>query len=70
MVEITVATKRNEHNTPEERSSDRENQAVAKEEAKPVTIVECPPELSPTARQEWDRVAPELAAAGLSTVVC
>jgi P27 family predicted phage terminase small subunit len=67
MVEITVATKRNEHNTPEERSSDRENQAVAKEEAKPVTIVECPPELSPTARQEWDRVAPELAAAGRLT---
>ncbi len=47
--------------------TDAKARPVAKEETKSVPIVECPPELSPTARQEWDRLAPELAAAGRLT---
>ena len=31
--------------------------------------VECPPELGPVARQEWDRVAPQLVAAGRLTAL-
>jgi P27 family predicted phage terminase small subunit len=62
-----VAKKRNQHNASEEKSSDRQNPPLATEEPKSVCIVECPPELSPTARQEWDRLAPELIAAGRLT---
>jgi P27 family predicted phage terminase small subunit len=67
MTEITVAKKRNEHNASDEQSSDPEKRPVPAEEPKAVSVVECPPELSPTARQEWDRLAPELAAAGRLT---
>jgi P27 family predicted phage terminase small subunit len=67
MTEITVAKKRKEHNAPEGKSSEPEKRPVATEEAKSVSIVECPPELSPTARQEWDRLAPELATMGRLT---
>jgi P27 family predicted phage terminase small subunit len=34
-----------------------------------VEKVECPPELGPAARQEWDRVAPHLLAAGRLTAL-
>src|SRR3954467_6785213 len=34
-----------------------------------VEKVECPPELGPVARQEWDRVAPHLVAAGRLTAL-
>jgi len=67
MPEITVAKKRNEHSASAEESSGPEKRPVPAEEPKPVSVVECPPELSAIARQEWDRVAPELAAAGRLT---
>jgi P27 family predicted phage terminase small subunit len=67
ITEITVAKKRNEHNAPEEKASDSEKRPVVAEETKPVAIVECPAELSPLAREEWDRIAPELTAAGRLT---
>jgi P27 family predicted phage terminase small subunit len=62
-----VAKKRNEQNASKEESSGPEKRPVPAEESKAVSVVDCPPELSPTARQEWDRIAPELAAAGRLT---
>jgi P27 family predicted phage terminase small subunit len=67
MTEITVAKKRNERNASKEESSDSEKRPVPADQPKSGSIVECPPELSPIARQEWDRIAPELAAAGRLT---
>jgi P27 family predicted phage terminase small subunit len=67
MTEITVAKTRNEQNAAKEHSSGPEKRPVPAEEPKAVSIVECPPELSPIARQEWDRLAAELAAAGRLT---
>jgi P27 family predicted phage terminase small subunit len=69
MTETTVAKKRNEQNASKEESSGPEKRPVPAEEPKAVPVVECPPELSPIARQEWDRVAPELAAVGRLTPV-
>jgi P27 family predicted phage terminase small subunit len=37
----------------------------AKKETRPVRILECPPELGPIARQEWDRVVGELSKLGV-----
>src|SRR4051795_4638501 len=37
---------------------------IESEPASPIEKVECPPELGPIAREEWDRVAPLLTAAG------
>ena len=34
-------------------------------ETKPVRILECPPELGPVARQEWDRIVGELTSKGV-----
>jgi P27 family predicted phage terminase small subunit len=34
-------------------------------EIKPVRILECPPELGPIARQEWDRIVGELTSKGV-----
>ena len=34
-------------------------------EIKPVRILECPPELGPLARQEWDRIVGELTSKGV-----
>ena len=34
-------------------------------EAKPARILECPPELGPVARQEWDRIVGELTSLGV-----
>jgi P27 family predicted phage terminase small subunit len=67
MTEMTVAKTRNEQNASQEDSSCPEKRPVPAEEPKAVPVVECPPELSPIARQEWDRIAPELAAAGRLT---
>lgn len=33
--------------------------------AKPVRMLECPPELGPMARQEWDRIVSELTSKGV-----
>jgi P27 family predicted phage terminase small subunit len=67
MTEITVAKKRNEQNASKEELTDLEKRPVPADEPKSVSVVECPPELGPTARQEWDRLAPELAAEGRLT---
>jgi P27 family predicted phage terminase small subunit len=63
MREITVAKKCNEQNTAKEESSVPEKRPVPADEPKSASAVECPPELSPIARQEWHRLAPELATA-------
>jgi phage terminase small subunit len=34
-------------------------------EVTPTPILECPPELGPTARQEWDRIVAELISKGV-----
>jgi phage terminase small subunit len=34
-------------------------------ETKPTRILECPPELGPLARQEWDRIVGELTSLGV-----
>lgn len=52
--------------------------AAEQRETRPVVIVDCPIELGPVARQEWDRIVPQLAAAdrlsgldrGLLAVYC
>jgi P27 family predicted phage terminase small subunit len=49
-------------------TANSDKQQFAKDEAKPVPIVDCPPELGPVARQEWDRLARELTAAGRLTI--
>jgi P27 family predicted phage terminase small subunit len=36
--------------------------AAEQTETRPVVIVDCPTELGPVARQEWDRIVPQLAA--------
>jgi P27 family predicted phage terminase small subunit len=36
-----------------------------KKEIKPIRILECPPELGPLARQEWDRIVGELTSLGV-----
>jgi P27 family predicted phage terminase small subunit len=63
-----VAKNRDERNTSKGKSSGSEKRPLATEEPKSVAIVDCPPELSPIARQEWDRLAGELTAAGRLTV--
>src|SRR5262249_53753565 len=34
-------------------------------QSKPIPIIECPPELRPLARQEWERLVAQLAATGV-----
>ena len=62
-----MAKKRNEQNASKEETSVPDKRSTPADEPKSASIVECPPELSPIARQEWDRVAPELATAGRLT---
>ena len=45
-------------------SSQHEATQAAKE-TRPVRILECPPELGPIARQEWDRIVGELTRLGV-----
>ena len=40
-------------------------QAPRTKETKPVRILECPPELGPLARKEWDRIVGELTSLGV-----
>ncbi len=42
-----------------------ESHSPKPEQPNPVPIIECPPELGPLARQEWDRVVGHLAATGV-----
>lgn len=62
-----MAKKRNEHNASKQEASGPDTRSVVADESKSIPIVECPPELSPIARQEWDRIAPELTATGRLT---
>src|SRR5664280_205222 len=39
-------------------------------ETKPSRILECPPELGPIARQEWDRMVGELTSRGVLSSFC
>jgi len=44
-------------------ASENAESARASAESKAVAVIDCPPELSSVARQEWDRIIPLLAAA-------
>ena len=46
-------------------TSSQHKRAPGTKEAKPVRILECPPELGPIARQEWDRIVGELTSLGV-----
>jgi P27 family predicted phage terminase small subunit len=46
-------------------TSSLHKQAPETKEIKPVRILECPPELGPLARQEWDRIVGELTSLGV-----
>src|SRR5258705_12826650 len=46
-------------------TSSLHKQAPGTKETKPVRILECPPELGPLARQEWDRIVGELTSLGV-----
>jgi P27 family predicted phage terminase small subunit len=63
-----VAKHRDEPKAQKKTSGNSESRELAKDEPKAVPIVECPPELGPVARQEWDRVAGALTAVGRLTV--
>jgi P27 family predicted phage terminase small subunit len=64
-----VAKHRDEPKSQKETSGNSESRELAKEEPKAIPVVECPPELGPVARQEWDRVAGALTAVGRLTVL-
>jgi P27 family predicted phage terminase small subunit len=63
-----VAKHRDEPKAQKKTSGNSESRELAKDEPKAVAIVECPPELGPVARQEWDRVTGALTAVGRLTV--
>lgn len=42
-----------------------QHEATPAKETRPVRILECPPELGPIARQEWDRMVGELTSRGV-----
>jgi P27 family predicted phage terminase small subunit len=46
-------------------TSSLHQQSPGRKETKPVRILECPPELGPVARQEWDRIVGELTSFGV-----
>jgi P27 family predicted phage terminase small subunit len=48
-----------------ETTSSLHKQAPGTKETKPDRILECPPELGPLARQEWDRIVGELTSLGV-----
>jgi P27 family predicted phage terminase small subunit len=56
-----------ERQAPKKRMNDPDKQQLAKAAAHPAPVIECPPELGPVARQEWDRLALELTALGRLT---
>jgi P27 family predicted phage terminase small subunit len=61
--------KHREPKSQKETSGNSESRELAKEEPKAIPVVECPPELGPVARQEWDRIAGALTAVGRLTVL-
>ena len=63
-----MAKQRDEAKAQKKTSSNSESRELAKDEPKTIPVVECPPELGPVARQEWDRVAGALTTIGRLTV--
>jgi P27 family predicted phage terminase small subunit len=61
--------KHREPKSQKETSGNSESRELAKDEPKAIPVVECPPELGPVARQEWDRIAGALTAVGRLTVL-
>ena len=61
--------KHREPKSQKETSGNSESRELAKEEPKAIPVVECPTELGPVARQEWDRIAGALTAVGRLTVL-
>lgn len=56
-----------EPKTSKKTTANADQHHVAKGEPKAAPVIDCPPELGSVARQEWDRLAPELTAAGRLT---
>jgi len=54
---------------PKKPAANTNKQPSKKDEGSATPLVECPPEIGAVARQEWDRVAPELAAVGRLTAL-
>jgi P27 family predicted phage terminase small subunit len=54
--------------TRKKTSPKSEGRELAKDEPQPISVVDCPPELGPVARQEWDRLAGALTALGRLTI--
>jgi P27 family predicted phage terminase small subunit len=52
---------------PKELPSPSAGQDVPKDEPKPIPVLECPAELGPIAREEWDRLVRELTECGRLT---
>ena len=50
-------------------AASQHNPLAASAESKPSRILECPPELGPVARQEWDRIVGELTPMGVLSSV-
>jgi P27 family predicted phage terminase small subunit len=64
-----MSQKSKSNNTNEMTVSDRKSRvepdSPKPEPSPPAPIIECPPELGPLARQEWDRIVGHLAATGV-----
>lgn len=61
---MTAPSKMKEVNPTARRQRKRTTREKATPES-PAVIIECPPELSPAARQEWDRIIGDLTATGV-----
>jgi P27 family predicted phage terminase small subunit len=64
-----VAKHRDEPKTQKKTSGNSESRELTKKEPKAIPVVECPPELGPVARQEWDRIAGALTTVERLTVL-
>ena len=54
---------------PKKPTANKNKQSSKKDEGSAAPLIECPPDLGAVARQEWDRVTPELAAVGRLTAL-
>jgi len=59
---------RDEPKTQKKTQGNSEGRELALDGPQPLAVVDCPPELGPMARQEWDRLAGALTAAGRLTI--
>jgi phage terminase small subunit len=67
MINNHMAKHRDELKGQKKTPSSSESRELAKDEPQPLPIVDCPSELGPVARQEWNRVAGALTALGRLT---